>query len=325
MPDAGRDLFERLKAEQWALVDAWLAEKEAETLHLEFKLKANAATATIDDEDKAEIAKTLSAFANTEGGLLVVGIDAGGGNGKGFDRVTRVDRLADVERFGGALERRIRTFTDPPIAALMLIPIKKPEAGTSGVLGVHVPPSDGGPHRVANASSETNDRYYMRTAAGAQTIPHSLLAALFSRTATPKLSLEIRLVGGRNVQVEFRLFNRGRGVARRPAIMFAEWPGSTLQPDFLSLQENGFFWRPNPGNTDLARVLIEPREDLVIYPGTDRILMTAKPVAECRIVFRASLYAVDAQPRGGDGILAITAAGANDGPPLVIPAEDEGG
>ena len=33
--DPGRELFERLKAEGWALVERWLRDQEPETLHLE--------------------------------------------------------------------------------------------------------------------------------------------------------------------------------------------------------------------------------------------------------------------------------------------------
>lgn len=84
----GREVFDRLKAEGWPLVESWRQARESETLHLEFKLKTDPSTDAIEDEDKAEIARTLSALANTEGGLLVVGVDAGGGRGKGFDRVT---------------------------------------------------------------------------------------------------------------------------------------------------------------------------------------------------------------------------------------------
>jgi schlafen family protein len=75
--DPGRALFERLRAERWKLVREWVDIREAETTHLEFKRKAKHSTAEIDDDDKGGVARTLSAFANTEGGLLVLGIGPG--------------------------------------------------------------------------------------------------------------------------------------------------------------------------------------------------------------------------------------------------------
>jgi predicted HTH transcriptional regulator len=174
MVDYGRDLFDELQSARWALVEGWLTRTEPETLHLEFKLKENPSTPTIDDADKKQVARTLSAFANTEGGLLVLGIDAGGGTHGGFDRVTRIAPIANVETFGGALERRLRSFTEPPIAGLRVTSVENPGTRT-GVVGVYVPRSNGGPHRVVGATSDSNERYYMRTASGAQTISHSLL------------------------------------------------------------------------------------------------------------------------------------------------------
>jgi hypothetical protein len=190
--DPGRDLFERLKVEGWPLVDEWMANAEAETLHLEFKFKTNPESVAIDSADKANIAKTLSAFANTEGGLLVMGIDAGGGGRGGFDRVTNLVPVADAERFGGALERVVRIFTDPPIAGLMVHRTQRPGSEPAGIVAVYVPPSRGGPHRALNATAEVNDRYYMRTSSCAQTIPHSLLAVLF--LPTPRAVLLLRRI-----------------------------------------------------------------------------------------------------------------------------------
>ena len=84
-----RDLFSRLRREGWPVVDEWTAAQEPETNHLEFKNKHDPARSDIAPEDIDELAKSLSAFANTAGGLIVFGIDAGAGGkrGAGFDRV----------------------------------------------------------------------------------------------------------------------------------------------------------------------------------------------------------------------------------------------
>lgn len=62
----GREVFDRLNAEGWPLVESWRQARESEPLHLEFKLKTDPSTEAIEDEDMAEIAKTLSAIANTD-------------------------------------------------------------------------------------------------------------------------------------------------------------------------------------------------------------------------------------------------------------------
>ena len=67
-------MYERLKDDGWTLLEEWHREQEPETLHLEFKLKDDPIAAAIGDADRTNVAKTLSAFANTEGGLLVLGV-----------------------------------------------------------------------------------------------------------------------------------------------------------------------------------------------------------------------------------------------------------
>ena len=312
------ELFERVKVEGWATVGRWVADKEPETHHLEFKRKTDPATATLDPGDCEEIAKSLSAFANTGGGVLVLGVDAGAGQnrGGGFDRVRRAAPIADVEAFGGALERRLRTFTDPPIAALAVHAVTQP-TDKSGIVLIDVPASGGGPHRATNATTAVNDRYYMRTAAGAQTMPHPLLADRFGRIALPRLRMHVRQGPVAPFGFVFSFTNEGRGAARRPAAILREvrleagggelrWPSSPAQD-----ASTGFVLRALPyGEAHLEGWFVEPYTDTVVYPGAPRgffALSTSlylKPEnfrTPIRLDYRAELYALDVRPVVGRG------------------------
>jgi hypothetical protein len=335
----GRELFERLSAEGWPLIEAWKNEREAETLHLEFKRKADPCSAEIEPKDMANVAQTLSAFANTEGGLLVLGVDAGGGSRHGFDRVTGLVPIANVERFGGSLERRLRAFTDPPIAGLMVRAIEKPGSGGAGVVAVHVPRSEAGPHRAAQATAETNDRYYMRTAAGAQTIPHSLLAALFAFAAPPRLEFRARFIhvndAGANTPsdppvVEMRLVNHGRSAARRPAVFL--FGASSLNWDEFRLWN--FHYYPRKTEDGFSYVAIEPLHDVVIYPGADIVLARLRCTegAFCnsgavQVGFRVRVMSLDTVPFEGQRYLCVSRdASAADAlrALVVVRADDQG-
>lgn len=318
---SNRDLFDRLRSDGWSVIERWVEEQEAETNHLEFKKKHDPTIASIDIEDCDEIAKSLSAFANTGGGVLVIGIDAGAGTkkGAGFDRVRSVATVADVEGCGGSLERRIKSFTEPPIDGLSVIAIRKPST-TSGVLVIDVPMSDGGPHRATNASARVNDRYYMRTAAGAQTIPHSLLADRFGRAANPKLRLLVRLVSTAPLSFVFSLTNIGRGVARRPAVILRDVKlraavGEIVWPTGRKWEASGFVFRGLPyGEVKLDGWLLEPYEDVVVYPGVPRGVFTLDTNARVsldafapfRLDYRAELHALDTQPVSGVGSLEVS-------------------
>lgn len=307
---AARELYGRLTGPNaWDIVEAWVTDKEAETNHLEFKKKDDPKTNAVDPEDINALAKALSQFANTGTGLLVFGVDAGGGKAKGqsFDRVRCLDLIDDAEGFGGLVERRLKTFTDPAIGALAVHAVKHP-GGKKGVVIVLVPESDGGPHCAHNASKDVNGRYYMRTAAGAQSMPHSVLAAMFGRTAQPRLHLCVRLipVGSQPMQVEFRLLNAGRGVARRPAIQFHEFTSKVELVMFNSVSKYGFILRPHNSAEGVSRILCEASEELLIYPDMDRVCLFGTyrgDTLDHDMRFRGVLHALDMRPTPFDGIL----------------------
>ena len=99
---AGEALFERLRAEKWKAVEELVKDQAPESLSLEFKCKAfsvppapPAQPGRLGDDDKKNLAKSISAFANTEGGCLIMGISTKDGKGTEADRAkSNADRIA---------------------------------------------------------------------------------------------------------------------------------------------------------------------------------------------------------------------------------------
>jgi hypothetical protein len=178
--------------------------------------------------------------------------------------------------------------------------------------------SDGGPHRAVNVSSDVNDRYYMRTAAGAQTMPHSLLADRFGRAANPRLRLRVKVGPSSPFAFVLSLVNEGRGAPRRPAIILKKFQlrgGELKWPSHPSHDgETGFVLRALPyGEVALESWLLEPFEDMVVYPGASRgvfsfwtsLDQTPQKITPVVLEYSAELHALDTQPVRGKGRLEI--------------------
>ncbi len=60
--------FERFRTEGWPLVDELVSDNHHETLHLDFKGKADSFSPSLDRSDRRNFSTALSGFANSEGG-----------------------------------------------------------------------------------------------------------------------------------------------------------------------------------------------------------------------------------------------------------------
>lgn len=205
---SARDVWERLEREGWTEVERWLEEREPEGLHLDFKEKGR--EATFDENDLGRVAKALSAFANVEGGVLVIGVRAEGATRADPDRVVAIPGVADADKALGVLERRLPGLTDPPVPGARAVAVRDPRDAGRVVLAIMAPQSDGGPHR--SLVGKEGDRYFMRVASNSLPAPHSILAGMFGRRPPPRLRLGVC----REANGEGSIFvrNLGRGIAR---------------------------------------------------------------------------------------------------------------
>ena len=81
-------------------IESFLEEGKEEDLHLDFK--GTNGSELRHRDDKKNYAQALSAFANSDGGILIWGIDARK-NDEGIDCATDDKPLEDVKRFMGRL------------------------------------------------------------------------------------------------------------------------------------------------------------------------------------------------------------------------------
>lgn len=287
----------------WSDVQALVDRKEEESLHLDFKQKKSASQVDLEIDDRKNLAKALSGFANTEGGVLVFGIETAKEQGAP-DHAATVRPITNVKQFKARLESHISNLVDPPVSA----DVRIIEDGTGhGVVLVFIPQSDGGPHR-SMGPADVKDRYFMRLSDRTEPMPHTFLAAMFGRRPPPQLYLTAVLqLSPLIARAELWIGNDGRGYADRPAVALIQNPDRN-NPD----EDPGFWWHlfqpnkgwdsivlPAGGNAGIGCII---RSDIstILYPGMEIPLgfVETKDYVPNPFVFSiyGQLYSANGQP-----------------------------
>ena len=141
-----------------------------ESVHLEFKRE----TYGSKDKDKREFLKDVSAFANTLGGYLIIGIEEMGGAAYTPHPLTGIDVEKELLR----LECVARTGIEPPIVGLRM---KLVSVSGGHLILVNVPRSFRPPHRVFFKGT---NRFYGRNSSGVYKLGMEELRQLFGEQRT---------------------------------------------------------------------------------------------------------------------------------------------
>lgn len=283
---------------RWERIERLVTDRETESLWLDFKEVRQPTALPNEDYLKDKLARAISGYANTEGGVLVYGIYAKDGKKGEPDAAEKITAIEKPGRFRAALEKLAVTLTDPVVGGIVVKEIVKPSTD-EGVVVVFVPESNGAPHRVVSAGADVNEKYMMRTATSVMVMPHRLLADRFARTAPPALRMIVRVADppGSPTRVEFWLKNIGRGAARQPAILFPDLPPN-FEPSVGTRLTSRFVFRKNDVGDRKRLFLVEPHEDVIIYPGMEQYVATL-PVQggqSFTVQIPVVLHALDMQP-----------------------------
>jgi hypothetical protein len=267
-----RELFKDVSRRGWSAVEQWKKEHTPESVHLEFKLRDPSAPAQrLSQEDHARLAKTVSGFANTSGGLYVLGVDARQ-QGSNPDAVVEITPFADVRLVADEVGRRARQHVEPTVPGLEVLPIMTADGSDEGIVVLLVPESDGGPHRVDSTGVPGVDgQFYMRTAKDTEPASYAFIAALFGRKPPPvlRLCLERESLAPR---FALRLENRGRGFAR--SILIRLWFERRSHPkrgpfERLPLKKQGLAegWVRRAMSAEYEDALVlESQVHVILYP-----------------------------------------------------------
>ncbi len=183
------------------ILDSYVQEKKQEDLHLDFKTVNSNITS---ENDKKNYAKSVSGFANSDGGIIIWGVDCRK-NSDGADCAESIVPIKNIEAFLSKLNALSNEVCSPSIDGLQHKIIFK--SGTEGCAATFVPVSDSGPH-MAKLGEQ---RYYKRSGSNFYKMEHYDLEDMFGRRQRPSLNLKVhRGKDSQSSEYTFKLINSGR-------------------------------------------------------------------------------------------------------------------
>lgn len=156
---------------------------DGESHNVEFKqVRLNLATAKKADvgDFKLDIAKEMSAFANTDAGIIILGYD-------GKDRKI-VNATKNLQNW---VDKSVADMLEPKLSGVMI----KTIGDTEKVVVVYIPKGRSIPYRVASVGSSSSNKsymreYYQRIGTNSIPIPEAIVRTIY-RSSDSALDIEI--------------------------------------------------------------------------------------------------------------------------------------
>jgi hypothetical protein len=219
------------------------------------------------------LAKAICGFANSDGGVLVIGMRAKQEKAGDPDVIKETACVRDASSVRSRILTLIGQHVEPPIAGIETRIITETPKSKSGFIIVYVPKSGGPPHR-----SRKDSKFYIRVGSSTLPMEYWQIEDRFGSRPHPKLELhfEIRhsakdVYSGVVRHFAIGLKNSGVGIAKFPGIMFKRTLGFEVDSDGLDgLGGYGIRKRPSEGDW----IIFGGGVDDVVYPG--QTVMIAK-------------------------------------------------
>jgi hypothetical protein len=161
--------------------DQIVADREQETLHIEFKTLSHEG-GELKRDDRKLIAAVVTGLANAEGGVLVIGIET--------QRVDGVDvaigkrTVKRLQRTNNLLRAAIPEMLSPQHTGIEVFAIEEAGKKDEGFIIVDVPESSDRPHH-----SNVHHQYFRRGSDGTRVMEHSEIRDLMFATREGRLDL----------------------------------------------------------------------------------------------------------------------------------------
>lgn len=177
MTDGAFELFKNLSS--YARIKELVDEGEAEGLLLECKSLQGP---RLSSESKKHLAKAISGFSNTAGGVIIYGVSTTNHAHSGLDILSQIEPIANCKTFEQQVRRTIPTITTPPCLTFQTAHIYEKKKDTRGLVVVYIPEAIGDP-----VQSAIDNLFYLRTGDEFSIAPHDVIKKLFSANESPDL------------------------------------------------------------------------------------------------------------------------------------------
>jgi predicted HTH transcriptional regulator len=132
------DIFQRLQIEGASALEQLIAEREPESLFLDFKRSPeDGAAKNLSTEDNKNLSKAISGFANAAGGVVVWGVDCRPEKSTGNEVATK-HPIVDAAGFNTKLQAAISRTTIPPHPGVQVVCFEEPDNAPKGYVAVLV-------------------------------------------------------------------------------------------------------------------------------------------------------------------------------------------
>lgn len=181
------DIFQKLIYFGEDAIDEFIIERQTEELFLDFKQAVSTGKNfhTLHRDDRKNLAKAISGFGNSEGGVIVWGVECARDAEIGDVAQAKV-KVKNVHRFLSWLENAISGCTIPSHNKVRNHIISMDENG-DGFIATYIPKSD-----ITPLMTTTNSTIYLRSGSNNVPAPYAVIAGMFGKRPSPNIDLIIK-------------------------------------------------------------------------------------------------------------------------------------
>lgn len=187
------DIFQKLIYFGEDAIDDFIINQQTEELFLDFKQAVSIGKnfVTLHRDDRKNLAKAISGFGNSEGGVILWGVECSRDCEVGDCAKGKV-KVKNVHRFLSWLENAISGCTIPSHNKVRNH-IVSCDANGDGFIATYIPKCE-----IAPLMSTTNGAIYIRSGSNNVPAPYAVIAGMFGRRPQPNVEL---ILANRNLGV----------------------------------------------------------------------------------------------------------------------------